>query len=222
TGVRYKRLRLGIWCSSEGQVYENWDEAIHIVPHFDIPIGWSTYWVIDFGYTNPFVWQCWRQDPDGRLFRTHEIYHTQRTVYQHCQVIKSLNIPSPKVIVCDHDAEDRATVESILGIKTVAAKKEVTTGIQAVTDRLRKAGDGKPRIFYVKDSLIEVDKELKEDQLPINTEEEYDAYVWDDDTNKKKEVPLKKFDHGMDATRYMVMHVDGKLGGGIPSIHALT
>jgi len=221
TGVRYKRLRLGIWCSAEGQVYENWDASIHSIPRFDIPIGWATYWVFDFGYTNPLVFQCWRQDPDGRLFRTHEIYHTQRTVNAHCQTIKALNIPSPRYIICDHDAEDRATLEEVLGIRTIPAKKEVTTGIQAVTDRLKIAGDGKPRIYFLKDSLIEVDKELEDEQHPISTEEEFDAYVWDDESTKKKEVPLKKFDHGMDATRYVVMHVDGKAGGK-PSIRALN
>lgn len=221
TGVRYKRLRLGIWCSSEGQVYENWDQNVHLIDRFDIPVGWATYWVVDFGFTNPFVWQEWREDPDGRLYRTREIYHTQRTVYQHAQTIKSLKTGAPRIVVADHDAEDRATFEAVLGVTTTLAKKEVTTGIQAVTDRLRIAGDNKPRIYYLKDSLLEVDKQLQEDQQPTCTEEEFDAYVWDDTTKKNKEVPLKKFDHGMDATRYIVMQVDGK-GSGKPRIVALT
>lgn len=31
TGVRYKRLRLGLWVAAEGQVYEEWDPAVHRV-----------------------------------------------------------------------------------------------------------------------------------------------------------------------------------------------
>ncbi len=31
TGVRHKRLRLGLWVAAEGQVYEEWDPAVHRV-----------------------------------------------------------------------------------------------------------------------------------------------------------------------------------------------
>src|SRR5438045_4727210 len=31
TGVRYKRLRLGLWVSAEGIVYEEFDPALHIL-----------------------------------------------------------------------------------------------------------------------------------------------------------------------------------------------
>lgn len=221
TGIRFKRLRQGIWCSAEGAVYDTWDANIHLIDRFEIPASWPRYWGVDFGYTNPFVWAAYAQDPDGRLIRYREIYHTQRTVSQHCATIRSLNEPKPRAVICDHDAEDRATFEAELGVPTIPANKAVSTGIQAVADRLRVAGDGKPRILFMKDSLLEKDADLEEKMLPLSTDEEFDSYVWDDSTSKKKEVPVKEFDHGMDQMRYAVMHVDSRLFSA-PSLIALT
>lgn len=39
TGVRYLRLRRGLWVAAEGLVYETWDPAIHLVDQFRHPIG---------------------------------------------------------------------------------------------------------------------------------------------------------------------------------------
>jgi PBSX family phage terminase large subunit len=221
TGVRYKRLRLGIWCAAEGMVYDNWNADIHLINHMDIPAGWDTIWILDFGYTHPFVWQCWAIDTDGRMYLKREIYRTQRTVTQHAKLIKSLNEPRPRAIICDHDAEDRATFEAEIGMSTLPAEKAITTGIQCVTDRLRIAGDGKPRIYIMKDCLIEKDPNLESKKLPLSTAEEFDSYVWDDSTEKRKEVPIKRFDHGMDSLRYAAMYLDS-FGKHKPGIFALT
>lgn len=214
TGVRYKRLRLGLWVSSEGQVFETYDPAVHLKSRDEVKVldSWPRFWSIDFGYTNPFVWQEWVQDPDGRLYRNREIYHTQRTVSEHAKRIATLtaNSPKPRAVICDHDAEDRATLEKDLGISTLPAYKSVTTGVQAVENRLKPAGDGKPRIFLIEGALDEIDGSLAEKHLPTCTEEEFGDYVWDR-SNKRgiKEEPVKKNDHGMDDLRYMVAYADG-------------
>jgi len=50
---------------------------------------------------------------------------------------------------------------------------------------------------------------LGEKKLPQSTEEEFDAYIWDESNNRKKgEEPVKENDHGMDALRYMVAHLE--------------
>ncbi|MDN3360025.1 phage terminase large subunit [Actinomadura sp. DC4] len=69
TGVQYHRLRSGLWVSAEGLIYEDWDPSIHVVDRFPIPDSWTRWWTVDFGYTHPFVLQCWAEDPDGRLPR---------------------------------------------------------------------------------------------------------------------------------------------------------
>lgn len=102
TGVRYKRLRLGLWVSAEGIIYEEFDPYKHVLPwswvdeydgeqvemEFKINPDWSRYWTIDFGFVHPFVLKCYAIDPDdGALYMYREIYMTQRTVEEHAATI---------------------------------------------------------------------------------------------------------------------------------------
>ena len=118
--------------------------------------------------------------------------------------------PKPRAIICDHDAEDRATLTRHLGIGTTPARKEVSPGIQAVAARLRRAGDGRPRLVIHRDALVERDRMLDAARKPVSTAEEFDSYVWDTEGNRKGgEVPLKRHDHGLDCIRYVVFWLDG-------------
>jgi len=98
TGVRYKRLRLGLWVSAEGVIYEEFDPAIHVLPwdydddgnRLPLPSEWPRYWVIDFGYVHPFCLKCYAIGDDGEIYMYREIYHTQRTVAEHAQTILSI------------------------------------------------------------------------------------------------------------------------------------
>lgn len=225
TGVRYQRLRLGNWVAAEGQVYENWSEARHVINRFDIPADWARYWVIDFGFNHAFVWQWWAQSPDGDLYRYREIYYTQRLVEDHARqgLALSRNEPRPAAVITDHDAEDRATFERHTGYRTRAAVKNVSAGIQAVAERLGKDGQ-KPRIFFLRDSLVERDMELKEAGKPTCTEEEFPTYVWKrgvavgKSDKPIKDEPVKEDDHGMDTCRYLVAYFDLRKRKGLGAI----
>lgn len=213
TGARFLRLRKGLWVQAEGVVYDGFDPAVHVVPPFTIPKEWPRYWSVDFGYTNPFVCQLWAADPDGRLFLYREIYHTGRLVEDHARRLLAVTAddPRPRAIVCDHDAEDRATLERHLRMVTTPAKKEISPGIQAVASRLKVAGDGKPRLFVVSGATDERDTSLADAKKPTSTQEEFEGYVWDTANGRKKgETPVDKDNHGMDALRYMVYWLDGK------------
>lgn len=229
TGVRYLRYRKGLWCSAEGMVYEDSWNSKNLINRFTIPQEWPRYLSIDFGYTNPFCCQWWALDPDGRLYRYREVYKTRTLVEDHCQAIaiasgwyhllpkahpqysarpRANADPLPRVVICDHDAEDRATFERHMGLYTTAAKKTVRDGIQAVSVRLRPAGDGKPRLFLLRDSLVERDRDLADRKKPTCTEEEIESYIWQQTNIGMKEEPVKEGDHGQDAKRYMVAHLD--------------
>jgi phage terminase large subunit len=206
TGVRHLRLRKGIWAAAEGMVYDGWDRAIHVVPRFEVtddnpngdpPRAWPRYLSVDFGYTNPFCCQWWAEDPDGRLWRYREIYMTQRLVEDHAETIKAVGLDGVRAIVCDHDAEDRATLARKLGRPTLAAYKAVAPGIQATAARLKPAGDGRPRLLFLADSLVEKDPELADAGRPTCTEDEVESYVWDTRAGLKKgDQPVKRDDHG--------------------------
>jgi phage terminase large subunit len=196
TGARYERMRWGKWVAAEGLVYEGWDESVHLIDRFKIPTEWTRWISVDLGFTNPTCIQWWAEDPDGRLYLHRELYRT-------------------RAIICDHDAEDRATLEKHLGMSTVPAKKSVSDGIQAVQSRLKVQADGKPRLFLFRDSLADVDEDLVSRALPTRTVEEITGYVWavkpGTGGSELKEAPLKQNDHAMDALRYMVAERD--LGG---------
>lgn len=227
TGVRRSRLYLGLWASAEGAVYEDvWDRAVHIIDRFEIPHEWPRYWSIDFGFSNPFSWGAFAQDPDGRLIRYREIYHTRRLVEDHARQILEVTgwqldrgqltptregaDPLPQAIIADHDAEGRATFERHVGMVTTPAYKSVFEGIEAQAARLRKADDGKPRLLYMRDSLVERDEALAAAHKPTCTEDEYESYMWPKNAEGKsiKEQPVKENDHSMDRDRYLVAFVD--------------
>ncbi|HEX7060682.1 MAG TPA: phage terminase large subunit [Woeseiaceae bacterium] len=239
TGVRRKRLYDGLWVAAEGVIYESWDDAIHHVDRFDIPPEWPRWWSVDFGYTNPFVCQWWAEDPDGRLYLYREIYRTRRLVRDHARAILAQVRrpragvtdpdwtrpddwewiePRPQAVICDHDAEGRAQLEEYLGMATRPANKDVAVseGIQLVEQRLVPAGDGRPRLALMRDSLVERDPDLEDSGLPMCTVEEIVGYVWDIRPDKPpKEDPVKENDHGMDAMRYMVVERDGRTRTGV-------
>jgi phage terminase large subunit len=198
-------------------VYEDsWDPKRNIIAKFPIPKEWPRYLAIDFGFTNPFVCLWLAQDPDGRLYVYHQIYKTKTLVEDHAKEIKRVSRwgerdgdPLPRAIICDHDAEDRATLNRHLGLTTTPAHKTVSDGIQAVASRFRNAGDNKPRLMVLRDSLIDRDKDLAEGKQPTCLEEEPESYIWDMRQGMKKgEQPVKENDHALDALRYGVAHFD--------------
>lgn len=210
TGTMKQRLVEGKWVQAEGAIYEEFDPAVHMVDAKDCPVFVRRFRAVDFGYTNPFVCQWWGMDADGRLYRYREIYHTGKLVEDLTKDIIELSGEEKfDFTIADHDAEDRATMQKH-GITTIPAKKDVSPGIQAVMGRFKKAGDGKPRIYYVRGALVEVDPALEAAKLPTCTEEETPGYAWQKtpDGKPNKEQPEKKNDHGQDAERYLVYWLD--------------
>lgn len=218
TGVRRERLFHGRWAAAEGLVYEGFDPAVHVVER--LPEGsehWARWWVVDFGYSNPFVCQFWAEDGDGRLWLYREIYKTQTLVEDHAKDILRIvrkadgtwKEPKPRSIICDHDAEDRATLQRHLGLGTIPAHKSVSDGVQAVAARLKVAKDGKPRVFFLRGALVKADRALLDAKKPVSTLEEIVGYVWPQDVKPdKRENPVKEDDHGMDCLRYMTAERD--------------
>jgi phage terminase large subunit len=231
TGVRYKRLRLGQWVAAEGVIYEDFSDA-HVLSgipeewrkgealdHVGIPLSWRRYWAVDFGFTNPFTCQWWAEDHDGRLYLYREIYHTRRTVDQHARSIMMAVAPDgrwlepqPVVVTCDHDAEGRVVLERETGLSTSPAHKAVTEGIQATQVRLRDAGDGRRRLYLLRDTLVEKDPELEDASKPTCLLDEIPGYVWARKSkagqDKEQDEPKKEDDHGCDAMRYVVAERD--------------
>lgn len=241
TGVRHKRLRLGLWVSAEGIIYEEFDPYYHVLPwsyvddegdevEITIPEDWPRYWVIDFGYVDPFVLKCYARGPEGEFYMYREIYMTNRTVEEHAKTIMDVVAPQktdkwydhinrvhrertyrewierkPDLIICDHDAEGRRTFEMKTGLGTVPAIKNVYEGINAQKDRFKAR-----KFFYMANALVEKDERLVEALKPTCTVEEHGAYVWKqnkDGVREDKPDPNCE-DHGQDTDRYLTAYFD--------------
>jgi len=226
TGVRLARYRYGIWAAAEGTIYEDsWDRARNVIDkwqgydRYHIPAEWPRYLAIDFGFTNPFVCLWAAIDPDGRIIIYRQMYMTKRLVEDHAQDIRKVSRwgqpggdPLPREIICDHDAEGRATLERHLGLRTMPAHKAVLDGIQATAARFKASGDGKARLMIMRDSLVERDQELARAKKPTCVEDEPEVYIWYVGTSgvRAKEEPVKENDHGMDSIRYLCARFDLK------------
>ncbi|MFH1602724.1 MAG: phage terminase large subunit [Pseudomonadota bacterium] len=208
--VKRARMRDGIWKDNEGAVYDEFDEDVHVIDRFTIPSGWRRYRAIDFGFRNPFACIWFATDEDGRLYIYDEHYRSGMIVSDHAEIIKEVSMGERfKWTVADWDAEDRATLHRC-GIKTVnAAKTNLRKpGIDAVKERLKVQGDGRPRLFVLRHC--------------VNTISEFYDYAWptaDSAARGKSEDPVDKYNHAMDALRYAVYKLDvsargSKLGGG--------
>lgn len=227
---RRSRLFLGLDVSAEGVVYATYDADKHLITRCTIPSQWPCIRVIDFGFNNPFVCSWYALDTHtNRLYRYREIYLTHTLVEDHARVIAQQEGWEFDVVqrlrywhrpvnereniiatICDHDAEDRATLIKY-GIDNIPAFKAIKLGIEAVQDRLRYRVDTDDYgIYFMQDSLVEVDQTLIDAYLPTCTEEEIEGYVWEQGKDGKpaKELPIDKNNHGMDTLRYAVAFVD--------------
>jgi len=238
TGVRRSRLLEGKWVAAEGLVYDfdpavHMIDRYPIPPEWPrvwvVDFGHTNPFVVQFWAGHPDGrWIRYREIyMSGRTVDMHA-----RTIMQHVSVPdpewrgetryahqgRIWTEPKPQAIVCDHDAGDRATLTAEVGRGTVAAFKDVDKGIQGVERRLRVAwgpsDDRHPGIEFMRDSLVERDETLREAGKPTCTEEEFPAYVYPPQTARvaatkaPPEAPIKKDDHGMDATRYFVAYED--------------
>lgn len=233
TGVRYLRLVEGKWAAVEGIVYSEWDEEKHVIPRFEIPLGWSRFIAIDWGYNNPAVVGWFARDNDGILYCYRELYVSEMIVPDLAKEVLHLmgytrengvlrpmrdNVePLPRAVICDHDKGDRMIFQRETGLATQPAIKDIILGIKAVKGRLigltSSTGTVKPGLYFFSDCLVRRDRKLMEAKKPCSTLEEFDSYVWDlHHAAAVRELPVDDDNHGMDMTRYMVAHFDVKPG----------
>jgi PBSX family phage terminase large subunit len=203
TGVQRERFLKGKWVQAEGSVYADFDHRRHTIDPFIIPNEWKKIRVVDFGYNDPFCCLWTAQDPqNGKLYVYREYVKTRGLVEDHARAILALENETEKIkdTVCDHDAEDRATLEKYLKCSTIPAdkRKDKKFGIGEVQSRLRNLPDGEPGLQIFKSLYGQYDEHMAEKKVPIGLLSEIDAYVW----NSTKDKPMDGNDHGADCLAY--------------------
>ncbi len=189
TGLWYKRYIEGLWVLAEGVVYDMFDENIHVRP---APPNTDDHVVsIDYGTTNPTVFQMWGSHGDS-LHLLREYYYDskehdkQKTDPEYADDLTDfLDGEACNIIIDPSAASFRALLQQ-RGFSVLDADNSVIDGIRDVS------------------SLISAGK-LFVDPSCTHTIEEFGAYIWDEKAGMKGEdAPVKKNDHGMDAMRYRV------------------
>lgn len=204
TGVRYKRLYLGLWVATEHMIYDMWNPRIHRPNRFPLYKSWRRFIVVDFGFANPFCAIWFAVDQQGRLVGYRELYGTKREVSDWGHLIAHYSQREDiTAVVTDHDSEDRAALEAHMthtadecqdyisgklryrpGVEaknrirvgTTPAYKAVRAGIIAVKARLAPQNGGGPRFMMMRDSLVERDNDLMDSGKPTESVEEVESY----------------------------------------------
>ena len=227
TGVLRNRLYLGLWVAAEGVVYDTFDATVHVWPGTHLPAGfrphpsWRRVLGIDWGFRHPLVVQWWAVDGDGRMYLYRELYRTGRLVADVAREVRRISREAGEVIECA--VADPADPEAIVvfgresGIRCEPGDKgpgSIKAGIESIKQRLTVQSDGRARIYFGADALLERDPVLAEEHLPTSTIEELAVYQYQEGRDGKptREEPLDKDNHGCDAKRYVTRYLDGAAG----------
>lgn len=203
TGLRRTRLLDGKPAQAEGVIYEGWNDAIHLIYRDAVPVCDRHVAGVDWGFTHPGVVGVWGVDGDGRMYLVAQVYRTKRLLDWWIERAKELQAEFRiEAWYCGPDQPANIQAFTQVGLNAHPAINDVRPGIDAVAQRLQVAGDGKPRLFVVRDSLRYKDEELEQARRPFATEQEFHSYVW---ASGSKEQPVKEMDDGMDMTRYACM-----------------
>lgn len=222
TGVRYLRLRKGIWAAAEGLVYDEWNPSIHVLSRSqlkDLGIFDSHGMLnrsavrrvlasVDWGWTNPGVILVWAIDGDGRMYLIHEIYQTQQDINWWIEQGKQLQQQYRiEQWVCDPAEPSYIDQFKKYGLHAHGGVNDIAPGISQVQSRLKLAGDGRPRLFCYEQALRVRDEARVAAYQPFSVQSEILEYVWPKakDGQPVREVPVKINDHSLDALRYMAL-----------------
>ena len=185
TGVRRARYYEGKWVGAEGLVYEMFTPDRHIksaTATGRIVIG------VDDGTRNPFACIRGLLDGDDNLYLSREVYRSGMNEAEKVAAVKSM-YDGAEVVVVDPSAAGLIQALQAAGINTIGANNDVLAGIAKVQQRF---SDGR---LFIDPSCTKLVQELQ-------------TYEWAD--NDKKDVPVKEADHGLDASRYLCMRIDGE------------
>ena len=194
--------RYGKFMQNGGMVYSEFDENVHVIEPFDIPLEWQDNISIDPGLHNPLSAHFYAVDFDGNVYVVAEHFQAEKSVQYHADKIKEI----AKKLHWKTDSQGflHSLIDSAAGQRTLSGQKNVVelfyengivvnpkvnkdlfSGISVVKSYLKTA-DGRSRLFIFK-NCINLIREIKN-------------YWWGDD-----DVPLKKDDHCLDELRYYLM-----------------
>ena len=195
--------KYGRFKSGTGLVYPEFDENVHVIEPFEVPLDWQDVLSIDPGLNNPLSAHWYAVDFDGNVYAVAEHYEAGKDILYHSEKIKEIS----KRLNWHTDGQGRiqALIDSAANQRTLASNKSVTelfydygilanpkvnkdlfSGIQRVKQYLN-VNSSHPKLYVFK-SCVNLIRELK-------------SYWWGDG-----DTPKKYDDHCLDELRYYLMN----------------
>ena len=194
----YKIYKKGLWATPTNIIYTHWDVVKAMPDRFD-----DVYWGLDFGYSsNPAALVEVRTCGISEVYEREHIYQTGLTNPQLIERLEGIVTNKNQMIIAD--CADPKSIQEIRNagfniFPCVKGKDSVKYGINAVRSVMT-------HICSNSQNLIDEKK----------------SYKWkvDKDDNVKDE-PVKLFDHLMDAERYVMMKLKGKVKIGFIGVNSI-
>jgi len=204
-GRWYDRYVLGKWGSFEGQVYDCFDAARHVIdtpPEWEQwggypPPTWRRYRAVDFGYENPFVMQWLTLSPAGAWFLYREIYHSRRLVSDHAAQARQLEADELATVnACverwnlTHPSDRMEPLKRLpftMSVSDHDAEDRATLeregfvtdpAVKDVTSGIQTVYQAvsSDKLFLLRHARVEMDQRLKDEGNPTCTAEEFSGY----------------------------------------------
>ena len=191
--------KYGRFATSEGLVYPEFDERVHVIEPFPIPKEWQDNISIDPGLNNPLSAHWYAVDFDDNVYVVYEHYKAGMDIDYHAERIKEIC----NLLAWKRDGKGRisALIDSaskqrtLSGVKSVAelfyergilvntdVEKDLFSGIAQVKSYLKR-DNGLPNI-YIFNTCVQMIREIK-------------GYFWG-----SGDTPRKADDHALDEMRY--------------------
>jgi PBSX family phage terminase large subunit len=204
SGSFYRQELLGQFVGFEGLVYRDFNVDVHVTD--DIPPYSSDIIVqidagLDFGYTNPTAMVVVGRDRKGVRYVYDEFYESGKPFdFYRPEINRVLTKYNVRKVYCDPSSPGSIDMLNSVPSKMYEAVKgdnDVMLGIMQVAKYLKLGTDMRPRIY--------VHPRCK------NLINEFQLYRYStkrDGEKNRSEVPIKKFDHALDALRYVLNQPD--------------
>lgn len=187
---RFNMVFGGEFHKLEGLVYSCFDEEVHVVDPFDIRADVKVVAGVDWGYTNPAVIEVLAVT-ENVTYLIHEWHHSGRTIREMVEQAEKLKkIYGIERFYCDPSAPANIEEFNRAHLTAIPANNDIRAGIDAMFEQI---ADGRFKVFkekapYFLDEVSMYHYPSPEDVKP--------------DKDVKDQLPVKQYDHTMDAVRY--------------------
>jgi PBSX family phage terminase large subunit len=223
TGLWYKRMILGLWVAAEGAIYDQWDEATHLISDKTLPrnkygeLAYTNYYFgADYATGNPTAIYLIGRAPAGEGSRwdiLHEYYYDSKKAQR--QLTDREYVEDFKRCIERWFKQLRSLQPA--NMRQVWRPRVVGAFIDPSAASFRLAIEQAgfvpvvPAINDVVDGIRTVSSLLSEGLLHVHERckmliQEFPGYSWDVKWAKKcgEDKPIKENDHALDAIRYPI------------------